>query len=104
MINPFADVNWRPSHKECRVFAKSWIVGFPIIALILALLVRWQSGAWVNWPWLVGIGGFGLGLVCWAIPSIARPLYVIWYAVGGVIGFVASNLFLVMTFYFVVAP
>jgi hypothetical protein len=104
MINPFADVNWRPDHQDRRAFAKSWIVGFPAIALVLAVLVRWRTGVWGEWPWWVGGLGLVVGVVCLAWPTFARPIYVVWYAVGGAIGFVASNLFLIATFYLVVTP
>jgi hypothetical protein len=104
MINPFADVNWRPDRQDCRAFAKSWIVGFPAIALVLAALVRWRTGAWVEWPWWVATLGFAVGVVCLVSPAFAGPIYVAWYAIGGTIGFVVSNLFLIATFYLIVTP
>jgi hypothetical protein len=104
MINPFADVNWRPDRRECRDFAKSWIVGFPAIALVLAVLTRWRTGGWAEWPWWVAGIGFGIGVICIVWPTFARPIHVVWYAIGGAIGFVVSNLFLIATFYLIVTP
>jgi hypothetical protein len=104
MINPFADVNWRPDGQNRRAFAKSLLAGVPAIALVLAVLVRWRTGLWAEWPWWVGGIGFAAGTLCLAHPWFARPIYVAWHAIGGTIGFVVSNLFLIATFYLVVTP
>jgi hypothetical protein len=104
MINPYADINWRPDRQDCRAFAKSVVIGFPMIAVTFAVLVRWQTGVWAEWPWWLGVIGFTLGVVCGLCPPFAKLVYVAWHALGGAVGFVVSNLLLVATFYLIVTP
>jgi hypothetical protein len=104
MFNPFRDVNWRPDRNERRAFGRLLALGFLGVGLLLWVVVRWKTGQWEKWPlWLGGMGA-ALGTICWAAPEIARPIYVAWYAVGGVIGFVVSNLLLIAVFYLVITP
>jgi hypothetical protein len=104
MINPYADINWRPNRQDRRAFAKSFVIGFPIIALTLATVVRWRTGAWAEWPWWLGGVGFMVGVGCELHPTFARPVYVAWHFIGGTIGFIVSNLLLVATYYLIVTP
>jgi hypothetical protein len=104
MFNPFQDVNWRPDRAELRTFGRVLAMGFVGIGLALSLAVRWKSGQWAQWPlWLAGIGAI-IGGVCWAAPALARPIYVGWNAIGGVIGFCISNALLIVVFYLVITP
>jgi hypothetical protein len=102
MINPFKEVNWRPGPAEKRKFAWSLVIGFPCVAIVLFLVRRITSGIWAVEPslWLGGMGAC-LGLLLVAAPFLARPLYVVWYAVASCIGFVVSNV-LVAAFYFLI--
>ena len=100
----FADVNWRPGRDELRAFGRLLALGFIGIGLALWLMVRWKSGRWESWPlWLGGTCSV-LGSICWAVPSVARPIYVAWFAVGGVIGFCITSLLLIVVFYLVITP
>lgn len=104
MINPFKDTNWNPDLAARRGFGKSFVIGFPIIAAIFLLGIWLSSGRWAEWPlWLAGIGA-GLGLLFWAVPQIARPAYVVWYALACCIGIVVSNLIIAVVYYLVVTP
>jgi hypothetical protein len=102
MINPFKEVNWNPGSKEKRQFARSLVVGFPVLALVWLLIGRWSSGSWPLQPtlWLGGIGA-ALGAVLWAMPAIAKPFYLLWYGIACSIGLVVSNVLLI-TFYLTV--
>jgi hypothetical protein len=104
MVNPLKDIQWRPSLEERRNFGRTLVVGGPALALAFALLAWGRTGAWVAWPWMLGAVIVGLGLFCWAAPGLARPLYVAWYAVAGVIGLVVSNTLLLLVFYVVITP
>ena len=103
-LSLFADVNWRPGRGELRSFGRLLALGFLGIGLALWLMVRWKSGRWENWPlWLGGTCSV-LGAICWAAPSLARPIYVTWLAVGGVIGFCITSVLLIVVFYLVITP
>ena len=104
MINPFKEVNWRPNDGEMREFGRTLACGFVVIGAVLSVLVRWKMGEWQSWPVWLALAGVGLGVVCWVLPRLARPVYVLWYAVGCVIGMVLSNLLLGLVFYLVITP
>jgi len=92
MINPFAETNWNPDTAARRAFGRSLVIGFPILSLLLLLLKRWQSGAWPMWPYWVAAIGVAVGLLCWALPAIAKPIYLVWYGFGCSMGIVVANL------------
>ena len=105
MVNPFREVNWRPGLAERRRFASSLMVGFPGVAVVLLAAGRWQGTAWsFGPPLLVGGVGAALGLMLWAVPQIARPFYVGWYAVACAIGFVIGNAALVAIYLLLFTP
>jgi hypothetical protein len=107
MVNPFAEVNWRPGRAERRKFAVSLVIGFPCVAVALLLLGWARKGAWdanlIPALWLAG-GGVLAGAVFWVLPQIARPFYAAWYFLACCIGIVVGNLLLGGFFYLVVTP
>lgn len=100
MINPFKDVNWNPDRAARRTFALSLIVGFPVIAIVF-LVVGWLAGRGWNLGLPLRIGGYGTaaGLVFLLVPAIARPFYVVWYALACTIGLVVSNVLVTLVFF-----
>jgi hypothetical protein len=102
MVNPFKEVNWQPSLQEKRKFAWSLVIGFPCLAAVWLMLGRGWTG---EWPWTLAAalagGGAALGLLLLAAPILARPVYVVWYALACSIGLIISNL-LLTGFYFTV--
>jgi hypothetical protein len=104
MLNPFKDVNWDPDLMSRRAFARSLVTGFPVVAAVLSLIMRAKTGVWKPFPLWIGGIGCGVGLVLWAIPQIARPFYMIWYALGCCIGIVMGNLLFSAFYYLVMAP
>jgi hypothetical protein len=103
MMNPFKEVNWNPDLAERRKFARSLIIGFPCIAVVLLLAGWFKTGVWKFQPPLV-IGGVGLaiGLVLLALPGIARPFYIFWYGLACAIGLVVGNILLAVVFYILI--
>lgn len=92
MINPFLEVNWRPGRDERRRFAKSLMVGFPILALVGLCAGRWLNGAWPLTGAII-LGGTGLffGAFLWCFPAMARPFYIGWFGAACAVGLVISN-------------
>lgn len=104
MINPFKDTNWNPDTAARRSFAKSLIIGFPILAVVFTLIGWLRTGAIPSWtPWLAAIGA-GLGVIFWLIPQIAKPFYLVWFFAACCIGIVVSNLLIGAFFYLVITP
>lgn len=102
MLNPFKDVDWNPDIVKRRAFARSLIVGFPCIALLLIV------GGYVSGrpnlglaAWLAGVGA-GAGFVFWMAPAISRPFYLAWYGVACSVGLVVGNLLMAVVYYVVV--
>lgn len=104
MINPFREINWQPGPRELRAFAKVIALGFPILAALFGSSAWLRSHAWPAWTlWLGGIG-LAIGLACMAAPRAARPLYLVWMALGCGIGLVVSNVVLAAIYFLVVTP
>jgi len=107
MLNPFAEINWKPAVNERRKFALSLVLGFPCVAVVLLLAGWLVKGHWqANLQaalWLGG-GGVALGGVLWAVPQIARPFYVVWYFLACCMGLVLGNVLLAGFFYLVLTP
>jgi hypothetical protein len=103
MMNPFKEVNWNPDVAERRKFARSLLIGFPCVAVVLLLAGWLKTGVWKIEPALIiGGGGLALGLVLLALPGIARPFYVVWYGVACAMGLVVGNILLAVVFYILI--
>ncbi|MEQ2005871.1 MAG: hypothetical protein ABMA26_03655 [Limisphaerales bacterium] len=103
MVNPFKEVNWNPDTAARRTFAKSLVIGFPCLAVVL-LLAGYLTGKGWNFGLALKLGGIGagVGVLFYALPAIARPFYVVWYALACCIGLVVGNLVLALIFYVLV--
>lgn len=104
MVNPFKDTNWNPDTAARRSFAKSLIIGFPIIAALFAASAWWKTHTVPGWPIRLAIIGAGAGVIFWVIPQIAKPFYLVWYFAACCIGIVVSNLLIAAFFYLVLTP
>jgi hypothetical protein len=104
MTHLFEGVKWHPQRSEVRAFGGVLMAGFLGIGLALWLLGRWKNGRWDEWPWWLGASGVALGAVCWALPQIGRPIYVVWHAVGAIVSFCVTTVLLVAVFYLVITP
>ena len=105
MLNPFKEVNWRPQRNDLRKFGVSWLIGFPAFAL-LTLLVRgivthhWQFG----FPMYLAAFGIVGGTLFYLVPMVARPFYVVWYALACCMGILIGNLLLIAFYFLIVTP
>jgi len=104
MMNPFAETNWKPDTADKRKFAKSLVIGFPILAAFFSL-VNWLGGHPVK-PFFIWLGGGGcaVGVVLWLLPAIARPFYLAWYFIACCMGYVIGNLLFSVFYYLVITP
>ncbi len=104
MMNPFKDVKWNLDLAEKRKFALSLIIGFPAIATFFSVITRISAHIWRPFFLWLGLIGFGIGVVLWLLPQIARPFYVIWYFMACCIGIVVGNLIFILLFFAVITP
>ena len=100
MLNPFKEVRWNPGRSELNSFAKSLLVGFPCVALVL-LVSGYVAGKGWNLELALKVGGLGAaaGLVFLLVPVVAKPFYVVWYFLACCIGLVVGNILLMLVFY-----
>lgn len=106
MINPFKEINWKPSAADLRKFAWSLVIGFPVIAVIF-FIAKWiTTWALPDPRFFLLLGGIGaaIGLLCLLVPFLARPLYYVWYALAACIGIVVANLLFALIFYVLFTP
>ena len=100
MLNPFKEVDWHPDTAARRVFAKSLMIGLPILAVLFAVLRGFRTDVWDFGAAAVWGGvGFAVGALFYAVPAIARPFYVIWYALACCIGLIVGNVVMALIFY-----
>ena len=103
MLNPFKEVNWNPDTAALRTFARSLVIGFPCIAVAF-LLAGFLGGKGWNVSFALKLGGSGAvaGVLFYAVPAIAKPFYIVWYALACCIGLVVGNVLLGLIFYVLV--
>lgn len=105
MLNPFTEIQWKPDRAELRKFAVSLMIGFPVLAVILALAAWWKTGVPGVFPIRLGAGGLLAGALLWPAPAaVIRPFYLMWYVLAACIGLVLGNLLFAMCFYLVLTP
>ena len=92
-----------PATAARRTFAKSLVIGFPCLAVVL-LLAGYLTGKDWNFGPPLKLGGIGAaaGVLFYAVPATARPFYVVWYALACCIGLVVGNVVLALIFYVLV--
>ena len=98
MINPWKSIDWNPPAKKIRLT----MAAIALFAVLVVWLVR-RNAAWAD---LLKYGWYGLLplLLGAVVPAIGKWIYRVWYLLTGVIGFVVSNLILVICFYLVITP
>ncbi len=105
MFNPFREINWRPGVKERRTFGRSLMIGFPTLAAVLLLATGLWSGSWRVEPFLwLGAGGLAAGALFVAIPSLAKPFYLVVHFLACCIGAVVGNTLLAAFYLLLLTP
>jgi hypothetical protein len=100
MVNPFKEVDWHPNVSARRRFAMSLMVGFPCVALGFWMILGVKTGGWdTAMPVKIGFYGASAGIVFYLVPIVAKPFYLVWYAIACCIGLVVGNLLLALVFY-----
>ncbi|MBC8353496.1 MAG: hypothetical protein H8E66_15975 [Planctomycetes bacterium] len=98
-VMALVDINWNPSRKELRVFSML-LIGFGVV--VAAVLYRRLESATPSTYALIVAGGVGLaGLV---VPTLVRPVYVIWMALAFPIGWTVSHVMMLAVFLLVLTP
>src|SRR5262245_46616934 len=103
MLNPFKEVDWNPDRAKLRGFAKTLMVGFPVVGVVL-YLIRWliRGTPALGAPAAIAGCGFGIGLLVYLWPGIGRPFYVAWYGIACLFGLVIGNIIFTLIFVIVV--
>ncbi len=93
------EINWRPSHRDLRLFA--------FVQLALASVCAWLLNRRLGWD-TAAIGLMGVSLVATIAglvsPQLLRPLFVLWMVAAFPVGWVMSHLMLAVVYYGVVTP
>ena len=104
MVNPFKDVNWKPDLAERRKFGMVLFIGFVVLNLLLWIATYFHLIEPKHGLRTAFFIGQAVGALCWLLPWIAKPFYIVWYLFGCSIGIVMSNLLLSAFYYLVVTP
>ncbi len=104
MLNPFKETDWHPDLAARRSFARSLVIGFPVIAALFAVTAWVKGHGFPGWTLWLGVGGASLGAVLWLVPQIARPFYLVWWFLACCLGLITGNLLLAATYYLVFTP
>lgn len=91
-------IKWNPSKKDLRGFGKVLIIGFGIIAGVLALKGKTSAALWV-----AGVAG-SIGLLALIAPVASTPFYWIWMGFAFVMGSIMSRVLLSLIFYVILTP
>lgn len=85
--------------KELRDFG---LITAAILVVLFGGLLPWLLAMkFPIWPWLIAII---LSLCSLVQPLILRPVYKIWMAIGGLLGWINTRIILGLVFYLVVTP
>ena len=101
MINPFAEVNWRPDNAELRSFGRSMLLGFSSLSTLVLLLnlCRLPFDESIAFPATLFLAGVFFFLISRLGAPVALPFYWAWYGLAGAIGIIMANLMLALFFY-----
>ena len=102
------EINKNPSVSDLRKFGAAMLVGFAVIGALLWLTPWMKSGDVSTLGWsgtgfqltasVLGFLGVGLCLLGFAVPSVAKPVYVVWMTATVPIGIVMSIVLLTVLF------
>jgi hypothetical protein len=107
MFNPFDEVEWHPDSAKQRKFARSLVIGFPIVGIGLCLLEWAVTGSWrarARPGLVIGAAGAAAGLLLLAFPRWILLVYRTWFFLACCVGVVVSNLLLLLLYFVVLTP
>ena len=93
------EMNWRPSHRDLRLFAVVQLIVASAGAWLLHRRLGWDAAACVVVAASLVITAVGL-----VLPQLLRPLFVGWMLAAFPVGWVMSHLLLAAVYYGVVTP
>lgn len=99
MPGPRVITGW-PEPRELRKWAKTMVLGFGALALVLGLLILRSPQVAL---FLAGIG-LGCAALALVVPPVAAPIYIVWDTITRGIGWVNSRLILAILFVLAVIP
>jgi len=92
----------RPSPSELRVFGLIVAAGFTIIGGISYYRHRLEADTpFADWCWTIAAALTVLALIA---PAILRPFFVVWSAIGHVLGWLNMRIILGLAFFGIVTP
>jgi len=91
--------SWYPSQKQLRQFAIISLFGFGLFGLAVYFRFHWPVAACVLW--IVGGLTFVAGMIA---PGSVLPVYTVLMAVTLPIGWIVSNVFLMLLYYVLMTP
>lgn len=105
MINPFTQINWSPSEKDIKKFGRTLLIGFILIALLIAAVSHFRGGT-IAWNPALILSGAGIIVFALTstVPKLSLPLYYVWFFVAACIGIIVSNLILTAFYYLMFTP
>jgi hypothetical protein len=94
----FGRIDWKPSRHKIRVFAITLFVAVVFFAALLLLLRRPHPAVYLL------VAGTVLSLACYLLTAIGRWVYLLWMAIGYLLGLVMSPVVSALIFYLVLTP
>jgi len=101
MINPYAEINWKPERKDILSFGRSMLIGFAVISTLFLIVNLCRVP--FNQAFKVPAVLFSVGAILYLISHLgvtaAKPFYLLWFFLAATIGIIISNLLLALFFY-----
>jgi hypothetical protein len=93
-------IDWNPQNKQLRQFSAIW---FPLFCGVIGMMAGYTIGSWhaVKVFWVICATAAVLGAF---IPTLIRPVFLLLIVVTFPVGWLVSNLLLILIFYLVVTP
>ncbi len=101
----FGEINWRPGTAEIRRFGWSLVIGFPLLAAALMLIAAKAGMTRSTAPflWLGGCGS-AAGVLFAAVPSLAKPFYLLWNFLACCLGAIIGHTLLAAFYFLILTP
>lgn len=88
-----------PSARDLRVFGLMVLIFFGVVGGI----VLWRTSSWLVTGILWGVAVVGVSFF-YAVPALRRPMFVAWMRLFYPVGWLISQLMLIVVYYLVITP